>query len=105
MRRLLPDTITSHVLHDNRFDFDPTSPCNVKANYRRLGIRLDDAMAVAISIGMRAEKMSPHCISHADSRERCVQEDRPDRLTSGERNGGGSQQLHGAVEPAAPAAV
>ena len=53
--RLLPDTITGHILNDPRFDFDPTSPCNVKENYRRLGIRLDDAMAMAISIGMRQQ--------------------------------------------------
>ena len=53
--RLLPGSITGHVLNDPRFDFDPTSPCNVKAHYKRLGIRLDYAMAVAISIGMRQQ--------------------------------------------------
>ena len=59
--RLLPDTITGHILNDPRFDFDPTSPCNVKENYRRLGIRLDDAMAMAISIGMR-QQLRKQCV-------------------------------------------
>ena len=55
--RLLPDSITGHILNDPRFDFDPTSPCNVKRQYARLGIRLDDA----ISIGMR-QQLRKECV-------------------------------------------